>query len=119
MVIYNVVIQTIVAYAIKIIYLDTVTDQQCEQLFITVVSQAINLGFFSIFAPIIAKLPQLPIDIKLDTSDSSTFPLVMFTTIIIQSFIGNTVNFLLEYFEVVPIALRFLHNWGILVNTET
>lgn len=38
---------------------------------ITVVSQAINLGFFSIFAPIIAKLPSF---VKLNTSDSSSFP---------------------------------------------
>jgi hypothetical protein len=59
---------------------------------ITVVSQAINLGFFSIFAPIIAKLPSF---VKLNTSDSSSFPLVMFTTMIIQSFIGTGVGFLL------------------------
>jgi hypothetical protein len=94
MLVYNVVIQAIVGFSIKIIYLDTVTDENCEQLLITVVSQAISLGFFSIFAPIIAKFPDF---IKLNTSDSSSFPLVMLTTITIQSFIGNTIDFLLQY----------------------
>jgi hypothetical protein len=108
------IIQLIVAFAIKIIYLETFTDEHCEQLPITVVSQAINLGFFSIFAPIVAKLPSF---IQINTSDSSSFPLFMFVTIIMQSFIGTTINFLLEYFKIVLHVLKFLHQRGILRHT--
>lgn len=55
--IFNVIIRKIVEAAIKFIRLDTFTDQNSEQLTITIVNQSINMGFFNIFAPIIAKIP--------------------------------------------------------------
>lgn len=79
-------------FSISQIKLDTFTDEHCEQLSVSVINESINLGFFSIFAPILAKLPSF---IQLNTSSSSSFPLVMFTTIIIQSFFGTTIGFLL------------------------
>lgn len=96
--------------------LDTVTDQICEHLSVTVINESFNLGFFSIFAPILAKLPSF---IKLDTSQSSSFPVIMFTTIIIQSFIGTTISFLLSYFEVVRRVLEYLDRQKIIINTQT
>lgn len=54
----NVLIRKIIYFCIGLIKLKTVTDFQCEHLSISVISAAINLGFFSIFAPIIAKLPK-------------------------------------------------------------
>lgn len=112
----NIIIQMIVSFCIRQIKLDTFTDENCEQLSVTVINESINLGFFSIFAPILAKLPSF---IQLNTSSSSSFPLVMFTTIIIQSFLGTTIGFFLEYFAVVNRVLEFLHNRGILINTQT
>lgn len=112
----NFIIQLIVETAIKLIRLDTYTDQQCEQLTITVVNQSINLGFFSIFAPILAKLPSF---IQLDSSNSSNFPLMMFTTIIIQSFISTTVSFLIDFLEIMPKVYKFLDDRKLMVNTQT
>lgn len=81
-----------------------------------VINESINLGFFSIFAPIVAKLPAF---LPIQSSSSSTFPSVMFTTIIIQSFIGITIVFAVEYFEIATKAFKLLHNKGILIKTQT
>lgn len=43
----------------------------------------------------------------------------MFTTIIIQSFIGITIVFAVEYFEIATKAFKLLHNKGILIKTQT
>ncbi len=53
----NVVIQVVVKLCIEHIRLDILDSQYCEELTVSVINQSINLGFFSIFAPIVAMLP--------------------------------------------------------------
>lgn len=43
----------------------------------------------------------------------------MFTTIIIQSFLGTTIGFVVEYFAVVPRVMEILIRKKILVKTQT
>lgn len=85
---------------------DTFTDQQVEQLVSTVINQTISLGFFSIFSPIIAKLPILS---ELSESDSSAFPLVMMTTMITQAFVTIIISFVFDMSEVKRELMRFLN----------
>lgn len=113
---FNVLIMKIVIWTITKVKLDTRTDQESEQIMLVVVHQSLNLGFFSIIVPILVKLPSV---IAEETTKSSSFPLVMFTTIIIQSFVTNTFSFIMQYFEVKQRILRFLHNKKISIKTQT
>lgn len=112
----NSIIQAIIEFAAKMVRMDTYTDQQCDQLITTVINQSISLGFFSVFAPIIAKLPLLA---DLSESDSSAFPLVMLTTIIMQSFVSITSAFLLEITEIKKGVDRCLNEIGLTFSTQT
>lgn len=95
---------------------DTFTDQQVEQLVSTVINQTISLGFFSIFSPIIAKLPILS---ELSESDSSAFPLVMMTTMITQAFVTIIISFVFDMSEVKRELMRFLNEKGLIFKTQT
>jgi hypothetical protein len=112
----NVLIRMIIEYCLTLIKLQTITDFHCEHLIISVLSAAINLGFFSIFAPIIAKLPSF---INVQTSKSSSFPLVMFTAILIQSFLAPPLKYLSDYFDIMIKIRKFLHNKKIALKTQT
>lgn len=92
---FNVLLKKIVMWTTTKVKLDTRTDLESEQIMLVVLHQSLNLGFFSIIVPILVKLPSAIAD---QTTKSSSFPLVMFTTIIIQSLITNPFSFLLQYF---------------------
>ncbi len=81
-----------------------------------VISLSINLGFFSMFAPIIAKLPAF---IYIETKSSSSFPLVMFISILLLTFLQSTIGFLVTYFDLNNKILRFLHKKGLAIKTQT
>lgn len=80
------------------------------------VQQSLALGFFSIFAPIIVKLPTYVAD---KTTKSSSFPMVMFVTILIQGLLTNLGSFIANYFEISQKISRFLNKKRISIKTQT
>jgi len=80
------------------------------------VQQSLALGFFSIFAPIIVKLPTY---VAVRTTKSSSFPMVMFVTILIQGLLANFASFIANYFEIGQKISRFFNKRKISIKTQT
>lgn len=114
--VFNFIVEEVLWFFIRQIRLDTHTDEQCEMLTITAINHSLSIGFITILAPIISKLPSF---IRIETSDSTTFPLIMFTSIIVQSYFGTTIHFLLEYFELTHYLMKLLQKTRIVINTQT
>lgn len=80
------------------------------------IHQSLNLGFFSVLAPFLVKLPQ---EIEEKTIKSSNFPVVMLMLITAQGILANIAHFIIKYFELKQKFSRTLHNRHISIKTQT
>ncbi len=112
----NRIIRKLVVYTTKIERFQTRTDKKTEQINLIVINESLNLGFFTIVVPILVQLPDY---IAKNTTKSSSFPLVMFVTIIIQAIVVTLLDFFVYYFGVRQGIYKWLDNKKIKLRTHT
>lgn len=74
------------------------------------------MGFFTIIVPILVQLPDY---IAKNTTKSSSFPLIMFVTIVIQAIVVTLLDFGVYYFGVRQGIYKWLDNKKIKLRTHT
>ena len=112
----NRIIRKLVVYTTKIERFQTRTDKKTEQINLIVINESLNLGFFTIVVPILVQLPDY---IAKNTTKSSSFPLVMFVTIIIQAIVVTLLDIFVYYFGVRQHIYKWLDNKKIKLRTHT